>query len=261
MKVKEINDYLLEKYPLSFADDFDNGKLGLVFGSQNNDVTKILYSLDLTLEVVEEAIDNKCELIVAHHPYFFHPISKINYDNEQGRIIKKMLEHNLNLFCMHTNFDVADGGVNDTLTKLLKLNEVKVVNDVVGKQNYLRYGKLPVSMSLDELIEYVKKNFHIDFVRYVGKTDKKIKTIGIIGGSGGSERDVTLAMINHCDCYISGEFRLSSGQLAKSYGMTLIEVPHGIEKLSLLPLQRKIEEELGISGIISKIDTDPFIAR
>ena len=86
MKVKEINDYLLEKYPLSFADDFDNGKLGLVFGSQNNDVTKILYSLDLTLEVVEEAIDNKCELIVAHHPYFSHPISKINYDNEQDTV-------------------------------------------------------------------------------------------------------------------------------------------------------------------------------
>ena len=257
MKVGKIVDYLMEKYPLHFASDFDNGKLGLVMGSKNFELTNVMLTLDLNLEVVNDAIKNNCNFIIAHHPYFFHPIARINYDSEQGQVIKKMISNDISLYCMHTNFDVLDGGINDTLTKLLKLEDVKVINGEVGKDNFLRYGKLAKPMKLSELIEYVKDVFKVDGVKWVGRLDKMISTVGIIGGGGGSERDTNEAS-RYCDCYISGEFRLSSGQLAKSIGLSLIEVNHGVEKLSMIPLKEELDNAFNISSVITLVNTDPF---
>lgn len=257
MKVGCIVDYLLKKYPLEYASDFDSGKLGLVIGSKNIELTNVMLALDLNLDVVNDAINKGCNLIIAHHPYFFHPITKINYDSEQGQVIRKMIMNNINLYCMHTNFDVLDGGINDTLTKLLKLENVQIINGEVGKDNFLRYGNLSSPMTLDRLIDYVKECFELTDVKYIGRLDKVIKTVGIIGGGGGSERDVLAASFK-CDCYISGEFRLSSGQLAKSIGLSLIEVNHGVEKLSMYPLKEELDKEFLVDTIVTNVNTDPF---
>lgn len=257
MKIGNVVDYLMTKYPLEYASDFDSGKLGLVFGSKNIDLTNIMLTLDLNLQVVTNAIENNCNLIIAHHPYFFHPITRINYDSEQGQVIKKMISNNICLYCMHTNFDCLDGGVNDTLTKILELEEVEIINGEAGKDNFLRYGRLPNSMLLSKLISYVKDKFNLDGVRYVGDLNKRISTVGIIGGGGGSEKD-TLTASRYCDCYISGEFRLSSGQVARSYGLTLIEVNHGVEKLSMYPLKEELDDLFNVNSIVTNINTDPF---
>lgn len=257
MKIGSVVEYLLNKYPLEYASDFDSGKLGLILGSKNIELTNILLTLDLNSDVVDDAISKNCNLIIAHHPYFFHPVSKINYDSEQGVTIKKMMINNISLYCMHTNFDVLDGGVNDTLTKLLELDDVKVVNSTVGKDNFLRYGNLKEKKSLGQLINFVEERFDLPVVRYVGRLDKVIKTVGIVGGGGGSERD-TLIASNYCDCYISGEFRLSSGQLAKSVGLTLIEVNHGVEKLSMFSLKKELENNFNCDINVTDVNTDPF---
>lgn len=257
MKIGSVVEYLLNNYPLEYASDFDSGKLGLVLGSKNIELTNVLLTLDLNSDVVDDAINKNCNLIIAHHPYFFHPISKINYDSEQGLTIKKMMMNNISLYCMHTNFDVLDGGVNDTLTRILELDDVKIINSIVGKDNFLRYGNLKEKMPLSQLINYVEEKFNLPVIRYVGRLDKIINTVGIVGGGGGSERD-TLIASNYCDCYISGEFRLSSGQIAKSVGLTLIEVNHGVEKLSMISLKEELKKYFDCEINITDVNTDPF---
>ena len=164
MKVRDIKNYLDERFPLSNAESFDQNAIGLAIGDENIDVSGIILTLDLTKEVIMEAINNNCNMIISHHPFLFNPIQKVLFKSEKGEVIKLMCEHNLSLYSMHTNLDVGSGGVNDTLAKILNLTDVKIVNDEASFGNYLRYGKIK-PMTLKDLANYVKKVFNLSGVR------------------------------------------------------------------------------------------------
>ncbi|GGE74344.1 Nif3-like dinuclear metal center hexameric protein [Priestia taiwanensis] len=112
-------------YPKHLAMEGD--KIGLQIGTLNKKVTNVLIALDVTLEVVDEALDTGANLIIAHHPLIFNPLKSITTDNVYGQIIEKCIKHDIALYAAHTNVDVARGGVNDLLAEALQLTDTEVL--------------------------------------------------------------------------------------------------------------------------------------
>ena len=264
MKVKDVKNYLDERFPLVNAESFDQNAIGLAIGDGEIDVKNIMLALDLTKEVVEDALNYDCNLIITHHPFLFNPIQKVLFKSEKGEVIKLMCEHNLSLYSMHTNLDVGLGGVNDVLAKMLGLNDIKIINDEAAFGNYLRYGKINKT-KLGELAKLVKETFSLSGVRVLGDLNKEIKTVGVVGGSGAHPSDIMAAVKSGVDCYITGEVHLNNSQMASFYGLSLIEVNHGVEKFvfnSLIcELKEKLKELYQFNGkiVITEIETDKMI--
>ncbi|AMM93896.1 Nif3-like dinuclear metal center hexameric protein [Peribacillus simplex] len=101
--------------------------IGLHVGQLNKPVTKVMIALDVLEEVVDEAIEHGVELIIAHHPLIYRPLKKIDTSAAGGRIIEKLIKHDIAVYAAHTNLDVAKGGVNDLLAEALQLQDTEVL--------------------------------------------------------------------------------------------------------------------------------------
>src|SRR5699024_6933777 len=109
--------------PQNKAYDWDN--VGLQIGSYNQKANKVLVTLDVLESVVDEAIEKNINLIIAHHPLFFKPLKHINLETPEGRIISKLIRHDISVYAAHTNLDVVESGVNDILADRLELKARK----------------------------------------------------------------------------------------------------------------------------------------
>lgn len=101
--------------------------IGLHVGQLNKPVTKVMIALDVLEEVVDEAIEHGVELIIAHHPLIYRPLKRIDTMATGGRIIEKLIKHDIAVYAAHTNLDVAKGGVNDLLAEALQLQDTEVL--------------------------------------------------------------------------------------------------------------------------------------
>lgn len=114
----------LESYaPTYLAEKWDN--VGLLIGSRKQSVNKVLCALDINLGVIEEAIAKQVDCIITHHPFIFKPLARIDFDTPRGEMIRLLIQHNIAVYSMHTNWDIASGGINDILSNLLGLKEAK----------------------------------------------------------------------------------------------------------------------------------------
>ena len=257
-KVHDIIVYLQEMYPLFLASNFDNGKIGLQFGSHNRSVKKVMIALDGSTEVIEEALEKAVDLLITHHPFMFNSLLNMNYDNPLTKRIKLVIQNELNVFAMHTNFDVAIGGMNDILLNILEATPIEEKLEAIN-DDFLRIG-IVNPVTFEEFINHVKDKFQITHVRAVGNLNKKVKTIGIVGGSGGSE--LYKAKILGCDVLVTGEIKHNQALDAKDLGINLIEVSHSIERLFKETVKDKLSNAFSdVEFILSEKDYDLFIDK
>lgn len=113
--------------PKYLAVEGDRERIGLQVGTLNKPVRKIMVVLDVLENVVDEAISNDVDLIIAHHPPIFRPLKTVQTDTPSGRIIEKCILHNIAIYAAHTNLDVAVGGVNDLLADALGLTNIELL--------------------------------------------------------------------------------------------------------------------------------------
>ncbi len=125
MKIKEIISSLEELAPLAYTEDFDN--TGLLIGNENVEVTGILITLDTLESVVDEAIQNKCNLIISFHPIIFSGLKKITGKNYVERVAQKSIKHDIAIFAIHTALDNAWNGVNAMISKKLGLKNKQIL--------------------------------------------------------------------------------------------------------------------------------------
>lgn len=257
MKVKNLLEYLNEKYPFAIASSFDQGKMGLQVGSEDCEIMGVLITLDVTSDVIDEALAKRANVIISHHPFIFNPIIRIDYQDITGKRLLKVLNNHLNIINMHTNYDSSLGGMNDELAKILDLKEVQSYYSEQVDNNFLRYGFCQ-ELTLKDLAQKVKEKFNQGAVRVVGNLDQKVKTIGIVGGSGTSEIDRAIEVC--CDCLITGEVKQNLALSSKERGLAIIEVSHHIESLFKEPLKKQLEKAFkGINIYFSEKDVDPFV--
>lgn len=119
MIIQEVINHLEEFAPLAYAEDFDN--VGLLVGNKNNELTGILVTLDTIEEVVDEAIQNNCNLIVSFHPIIFKGLKKITGKSYVERTVLKAIKNDIAIYAIHTALDNAMEGVNDAICQQLEL--------------------------------------------------------------------------------------------------------------------------------------------
>ncbi|MFL6557734.1 MAG: Nif3-like dinuclear metal center hexameric protein [Bacillus sp. (in: firmicutes)] len=105
----------------------EGDKIGLQIGRLNKKVERIMIALDVLENVIDEAIDKNVQLIIAHHPIIYRPLKNLLTETVQGKMIEKLLKHDIAVYAAHTNLDVAKGGVNDLLAAALGLKDAEVL--------------------------------------------------------------------------------------------------------------------------------------
>lgn len=141
---------LFEQFtPKGYAMEGD--KIGLQIGTLNKKVERVLIALDVLENVIDEAIRKDAKLIIAHHPFIYRPLKNVMTDTAQGRMIEKLLKHEIAVYAAHTNLDIAKGGINDWLAAALEIEHPEVL--------------VPThEIALKKIVVYVPKE-HADQVR------------------------------------------------------------------------------------------------
>lgn len=152
--MKKVNGHeiiqLFESWsPKKFA-CMPNDPIGLAIGTLNKEVSKVLVTLDVTHEVVDEAIEQGCALIIAHHPPIFMKLSNLRTDNPQGALYEKCIKNDIAVYAAHTNLDVAPGGVNDLLADALQLIDCKILEQTY-QENLMKLAVYVPQNHTDEM--------------------------------------------------------------------------------------------------------------
>ena len=253
-KVKDIFNHLNNLADVKLAEKWDN--VGLMLGSNNNEVSRVLVCLDVTTSVVEEAIANNVNLIVSHHPLIFKPLKNIDYTTDfKSRIIHNLIKNDISVISFHTNLDSATLGLNDYLAKLLKLNEIQVLfeHSLDNAAGLGRIGKLSNPLKLSDFITYIKNCFSLGTVSAVIGDEKEISTIALLGGSGAD----FIYTLPEVDVYLTGDVGYHAALDAIEMKKNIIDVGHFTENL-VKDLLLDYISELNVEVIKSKVEKSPF---
>ena len=125
LKVKDVVAFLESFAPEHLAEQWDNP--GLLAGNPDSEVNNVMLALDVTPDVVKEAIDKKTDLLISHHPLIFKGIKSLAQTDWHNRMLTQIISNNISIYCAHTNLDIAFGGVNDMLAQKLALQDIKVL--------------------------------------------------------------------------------------------------------------------------------------
>lgn len=214
MKLKVIYDYIDSFAPYSTQWSRDNS--GLQTGSFDDDISRVVISLDLTLGAVAFAREKGAQLIINHHPVLFNKTGFV----ERGTPLYEAVRNSIDVLASHTNLDFAEGGVNDTLCKVLSLGNVKTFSD--GECDCLRLGELDNFMTDTEFASYVsgKLSTHCVYT----PTDRKIKKVMVCSGAGGEY--VSNAYDFGADAFVTGEARHHELLEGKRLGICLVSAGH-----------------------------------
>jgi len=252
VKIKRFFD---EHYPLDLAYEWDN--VGLQIGTLNKELTGVLIALDLTKEIVEEALKKSANLIVVHHPLIFKPLKDIKTDAYKGQLIERLIKEDIAVYVSHTNYDLGHNGMNAMLSKKLGLRNVEILEYEDETHGIGRIGDVD-PMRLEDAIDAVKSRLKMDHGRLITKKPSKtVKRIAISGGSGAHH--MFEAKFKNADLYITGDVSYHQAHDMLQLGLTALDIGHHVEK----HFAEALKEELTAYGIEaplyeSEIDTNPF---
>ena len=233
--VADILKYIETIAPKYMKEDWDN--VGLLCGSRNTPVTKILVALDPFEGVCDEAEDWGAELIVTHHPLIFHAPKAITDDTSIGRCILKLCAAGISAINAHTNLDCAPGGVNDVLAKTLGLENIQVLSPDGVNEDGLPYSLLRVgdvkAQDLSVFLATVKEKLTSEGLRYVS-SGKPVHKVAVGGGScAGAIRE---AFDAGCDTFVTADVKYNQFWDAQDLGLNLIDAGHFQTENPVIPV-------------------------
>ena len=218
--VREIEQALFELAPGEAAMEWDN--VGHLLGDPDQAVERVLVALDITEGVADEAIASGCQLIVAHHPIMncrWTPVQNIRDDTFQGHLFLKLLRSNVSAICMHTNLDIAWGGVNDALAQRLEL----VDPGPLCENGLGRVGEYPESVALADYVRFVCHALGCNGLRYAD-AGKPVRRVAVGGGACGEFEDDAIRA--GCDTFVTADLSYHQFLDAAGKGINLIDAGH-----------------------------------
>lgn len=259
MNPKDLINAIETIAPISTQESWDNS--GIQILESDRPIHKVLTSLEMTDEIIDEAIKHQVDMIITHHPLIFGGIKKIDCQNMIGSYIIKLLNAHISVYSNHTPFDKAEGGNNDYLAELIGLQDVHGFAmgdsfDMIG-----RVGSLENPVALQDIANLLSKSLPVpkEQIRFVGDPAKSIKTIGICTGAGADLMDAAIA--NGCDLLITGDVKYHEAQEAKARNIALIDAGHyGTEQMFARNFAQKLRQAVGnqVEILESQVDIDPF---
>lgn len=215
---KEIFQFINSFAPIETQEHFDNA--GFLFGEIETNVSKVLLSLDVTSEVIEEAYEKNAQLIISHHPLIFGGLYHVFPKDPTGKKLIALAKHNICVLSMHTNLDKAVGGVNDALIRRLADD---VCTDGSCPDPYLRIGLLKKEQEMMDYLTCVKESLHTNGIRY-HNSGRCVYKIACSGGAGGDGLQAAAQL--GCDTFISSDIKYSVFLDAKELEINLIDADH-----------------------------------
>ena len=224
--VKEIYTYLDQLAPFSLQMDFDNS--GFLVGRGEAEVKKLMIALDITNDVVAEAREASCDLIISHHPIIFHPAKAITDAEPTGSCILSLIENHIADICAHTNMDVAEYGVNDALAQALQLTELSVLHqegvDHQGKPYGIgRIGTVARHMTAKDFSLQVQNQLHAFGLR-LEDAGRPVKKVAVGGGACGEY--LFEAAQKGCDTFVTSDVKYNTFLDARALEINLIDAGH-----------------------------------
>ena len=261
VKLTQISAFLEKLYPFEYAEDFDN--VGLLAGRFEKDVQKVIVCLDCDKNVVNEAIKEKAQLIITHHPVIFNPVKRIVDNTDEGEMLVNAMENGISIYSAHTNFDSAPNGITDTVAKKLGLCVISNMEGVLG-----RICSAPDGTDAKSLCKKIKEEFNIKTLYSTFTENRKIHTVAICNGGGGGSM-VSVAQQLNADVYISGDLKHHEILSLKiNDNIDFIEMRHYDSEVIVCDiLKEKLEAELGENITVVKassqasplVDTDNIV--
>jgi len=246
-------------WPKESAEDWD--RPGLMVGNPSQEINKVLLAVDVTSEVIDQAIQTDCQLLLTHHPMLLRGVHELGELTLKGNLVAKAIKSGLAIFSAHTNADIAQGGVSQSLAKALELRNLAPLDAVSG------HG---IVGDVDEmkLIDYARKISRAipataQGIRVAGDSEKLISRVGLVAGAGDSF--LGGASLAGIDLFITSDLRHHPAQdfIEQSKltdGPALIDIAHWAAEwvwldqaaAQLAGIHRDVE------FIVSDLRTDPW---
>lgn len=183
-KVRDIAKVIENYAPKALQEDYDNA--GLQVGDLNMEVSAMLLCLDVTEEILQEAIDRSCNMIISHHPLIFRGLKNVTGSDATQRIVIKAIRNNVAIYAAHTNLDAAKEGVSFEIGHILKMTDMKPLdpNPADEATGIGVIGNLSPTPKL-EFLRRLKEKFNVRALRYSTHSPMLvIKRPAVCGGSG-----------------------------------------------------------------------------
>ncbi len=235
--VSEIYQYLNTLLPRSLSCEWDNDGL-MVCGDPNKEVSKILFTLDITVQAVEYAEKIGAELIISHHPLIFKGIKHVNGEDITSKKVIRLLQSGISAMSFHTRLDAADGGINDILAETLELVNVEKFEAEEGL--YGRIGDLKAEMTFEDFCLYVKETLGAPSV-HAAKGSDTVLRVALLGGAG--KDAIFSAMAAGADVYLTGEASYHGLLDAMEMGFSVVTAGHDFTENGFSAYFKKVLRE------------------
>lgn len=263
--MRQVVDVMQRRYPETLAADWD--AVGLVCGDPAASVARILLAVDPVPVVVDEALVERADMVITHHPLFLHGVHSVTPETARGAVVHTLITHGKALYCAHTNADHAHPGVSDALALALGISIEGPIASLSenGREGSGRVGALHTPMQLGEFVAAVESALPptAHGIRVAGDLQRTVQRIAVCGGSG----DSLLAELDpDVDVYVTSDLRHHRAQdFLLDSETCLIDIPHWAgEWIWLNQAAHFLGEDLRAAGTpvdvrVSEIPTSPWV--
>jgi dinuclear metal center YbgI/SA1388 family protein len=209
--------------------------VGLHVGDRDDPVSSVLVSLDVTLGVLDEALDRGADLVIAHHPLLFRPLARLTPDTAAGAVALRAARSRVAVVAVHTNFDVAVQGTTEPVVRTLGLTDVRPLEprDDDPRLGLGRVGTLASPTPVRQLADRLVDELPAPHLRVAGALDRRVRRVAACGGAGDSLVDA--ARRAGAELYVTGDLRHHVVLDALTLGMAVIDAGHHATESAALP--------------------------
>lgn len=237
--IQDIYNAIDSVAKFSTQEKWDNS--GILVGNSNSKVSRVLVALDITKDVIQEAKNLNCEVIVSHHPIIFEPLKSITPND----IVYKLIQNNIGAICCHTPLDICVGGINDILYSLFKIplalnDDISPIEDVKNCGFGSGFGRIcttNTTLSCEQIALTLKEVLNCSVVKYV-PSSKPIHKIAFCSGSGGSMLEDVISL--GADVFITGDIKHDRWIYAKDNNLALFDCGHFHTENVVVPYLRQL---------------------
>ena len=222
--IQHISDFLAEHAPPALAEEWDN--VGLLVGDPTRPVARIMTCLTVTPVTVAEAVEERVDLLVAHHPLPFRPLKQLTTHSLPGRLLLQLIQAGVAVHSSHTAFDSSVNGINRALAEGLGLIDIcpLVASADSAEVGSGRVGSLPSSRSLGEMAQRLKVFLQLESLQQVGGAEQIIRRVAV--GCGSAGQFLTAARAAQCDLLVTGEASFHTCVEADATGIAILLPGH-----------------------------------
>lgn len=258
VRVQEICDFLERLAPGELAESWDN--TGLLLGDPSEPLKRVMTCLTITPDSAQEAIADRAQLIVVHHPLPFRPLTRITTATSAGGLLWQLARVGISVYSAHTRYDSSATGINQQLGLRLGLRNLRplAAAPTAPDSGTGRIGELAAAITLQRFAESLKKTFGLARLDVVGRGDAAVHSVAIACGSGGSLLD--LACQAGCDTFLTGETNFHTALDCQARGVNLALLGHfASERFALEVLAQQLAAAFPrLSVWPSRCESDPF---